>query len=187
MAIRIPKMPQGSTQEVLASYLAQPQARPAMRGVNLDNLGATEPYPVYFASLDDFESGTLPNEPGRWRQLLVADDVMGEADIDPQGRRVVALHRGPRAGGTARAVEGAYSLERVQKQDYELRLLESPAIYLVAIWLHAANDDTLIPIEPDRTGLARHEPISFQEALPRLRERAAFVRKAQDTERPSGA
>jgi hypothetical protein len=188
MAIRIPKMPQSGTHEALAKHLAQPEAVPAMRGVNLDDLGASEPYPVYFASLDDLESGTLPGQPTRWRQLLVTEErAVGEADLDPDGPRVVALHRGPRAGGTARAVETAHSLESVQAQDYELRLLESPGIYLVAIWLHGENDDVLIPIEPDRTGLLRHQPIALQDALPRLRERATFVKKAQNTERPSGA
>jgi hypothetical protein len=188
MAIRIPKMPQSGMNEALAKHLAQPQAIPAMRGLNLEDLGASEPYPVYFASLDDLESGTLPDQPGRWRQLLVTnDEAVGEADLDPDGSRVVALHRGPRAVGTARAVDSAHKLDRVQTQDYELRLLESPGIYLVAIWLHGATDDVLIPIEPDRTGLPRHQAIPLQEALPRLRERAAFVKRAQNTERPSGA
>jgi len=191
MAIRIPKMPNTGSHEAIARYLARPHARPVMQGIDLENVGASEPYPVYLATLDDLESGTLPQQPSHWRHLLVGEEgAVGEADIatEDEGARVVALHRGPRAAGTARALEGAESLDRVQKTDYELRLLESPAIHLVAVWLHASNDETLIAVEPDQTGLPRHEPVSFDQALPRLRELAAFVRNAQTTNPgPSGA
>jgi hypothetical protein len=67
-------------------------------------------------------------------------------------------------------------------------MLESPSIYLVAVWLHGERDDVLVPAEPDQSGLPLYEPTPLQEALPVLRRRANEVRTAQEqAPGPSGA
>jgi hypothetical protein len=189
MAIRIPKMPYADSYEAIARYLERPHARPLLSDLDLENLGASDPFPVYIATLDELVAGVLPKLPNVWRHLLVNEaGAVGEAELDPaEPDDVVAMHRGPRAAGTARAIEEAESFERAQRQDYELRMLESPAIHLVSVWLHGSNDDVLIPVEPDMTGLPLHQPVSHENAQSQLRQLAEFAKSSiRDNPGPSG-
>lgn len=190
MAIRIHSKPPSGSHDAIARYFSDSHTRPFMEGVDLENIGASDAYPVHVASLDQLASGKLPEEPHHWRHLLVqGGGAVAEADVvsEKGEARVVAVHRGPRVVGTVKALEGAHELEAARKHDYDLRLLEGPSIHLVALWLHSKNDDVLIPIEPDLTGLEHHRAIPLKEALPALRERAAAVQKAaKDYPGPSG-
>lgn len=182
MAIRNSKKAPSGSIRAIEEYLSHRESRPIMEGIDLENVGVTEAYPVYYASLEDLVSGNLPKGPSHWRHVLVTRGrAVGEVDVadDEDGLNVIAIHRGPRAIGTVKALEGARELPRTKRRSYELRMLEGPAIHLVAIWLHSAKDDLLLPVEPDLTGLPHHEPIPLAEAMPALRERAAVIKQAE--------
>src|SRR5713101_1552944 len=98
MAIRISRNAPSGSYDAVASYLSQRHASPVMASVDLENVGASEPYPVHIAGLEDLLSGKLPDQPRYWRHLLVsAGSAVAEADVEvgKEGARVVAVHRGP--------------------------------------------------------------------------------------------
>jgi len=175
--------PNGSL-EAVTRYFSDPSSRAFLQGIELSDLGASDAYPIHVATLEDLLSGNLPGVPDHWRHLLVqGDTAAAEADLADDEVRVVAVYRGPRAAGTVRALDQAALLER----DYEMRMLEAPSIHLVAVWLHADGDDSLIPVEPDDTGLPLYQPIALPDALLRLREIASAVQQdAIDNPGPSG-
>jgi hypothetical protein len=158
-------------------------------------LQASRPYRVYTVGLNDLEQGNLLNaaRESRWRHLLLqGESAVGEAEIPSDAgaaSRITAFHHGPRAQGTLEGLKRADALSDVQNADYELRLLESPAIFLVALWLHRnGDDDIIIPIPPDQSGLETYQRYRPADAAERLRQRARDVRKAQnDKPGPSGA
>jgi hypothetical protein len=178
MTIHIAKNAPSGSREALGRYFSEGTAPSFLRGGNLSTLSASDAYPVYIASLQDLLAGRLPPRPHVWRHLLFqADGPVAEADVThaEQTPRVVAMHRGPRAAATARALEAT---AEIHEKDYELRMLESPAIHLVAVWLHADTGGVMIPIEPDQSGLDRDQAIPMDDALPRLRDLATAVQQA---------
>lgn len=159
------------------------------------DLQASRPYRVYTVGLDDLEQGNLLTaaSESRWRHLLLqGEEAVGEAELPAaagEAARISAFHHGPRAQGTLEGLKQADSLQDVQNADYELRLLESPAIYLVALWLYRnGDDDLLIPIPPDRSGLKTYQHYRPSEAIPQLQQRAQEVKRMQQEKTgPSGA
>ncbi len=53
----------------------------------------------------------------------------------------------------------AEELDEVREEDFELRLLDIPSLYVVALWLHGARD-LIVPLPPTREGL---EPYAVYE------------------------
>lgn len=64
-----------------------------------------------------------------------------------------SLNEGPFVKSTASAFKIAEGLPEVSGQDFEPRLLQLPYVYLMALWLHGATDDLLIPLEPAPSGI----------------------------------
>ena len=101
-------------------------------------------------------------------------DVTGTtaAEVAPRDGRYVLTseNQGPFVAATADALERAKQLDG----DYELRVLSIPALYVVALWLHADSTDVLIPLAPAPNGLTANEPYdeaSFTAALRPLAEK----------------
>jgi hypothetical protein len=202
MPLRFPEnAPSGSIDQLESQLagIAPPAAGPApsaaLRAAAPD-MQASRAYRVYTVGLNDLEQGDLlaAASENHWRHLLLrGDEAVGEADLpaDAAGaaNRIIAFHSGPRAQGTLEGLRTADSLGSVQTNDYELRLLESPGIYLVALWLHRnGDDDLIIPVAPDRSGLERYRPYRPSEAAEVLQRRARNVRELQAANPgPSGA
>ena len=77
------------------------------------------------------------------------------------------------SGGGLQIAVGAQ--EPLQARHYELRLLRIPAVYAVALWLHAPDGDLLIPVSPAPPPLRANEPYdaaAFSAALRPLAESA---------------
>jgi len=194
MPIHTAGAPSPELHALVARHLSNPLAAPQLPPVKRGDVSASEPYPVYVLTLEELEAAeeTMAEKTPRvWRHLLVHQgSAVGEVDVTAEeaAPRVVAVHRGPRAPGTARALETAQQSSLLGASDFELRMVEAPAIYLVALWLHAPYDDVLIALDPDKSGLPLYEPTPLEQALPVLRRRAAQVRAAQAAAPgPSGA
>jgi len=174
----------GNSLDAVTQHLSDPDVQAFLEDFDFAALAASDAYPVHYVTLDDLLKGNLPGAPAHWRHLIVQGGAsVADADLAGDGGRVVAVHRGPRAAGTARAFDQAGQLDR----EYELRMLEGPAIHLVSVWLHADDDDVLIPIEPDDTGLPLYQPIALSNALPMLRDIAMQLEQDIESEPgPSG-
>ncbi len=50
-------------------------------------------------------------------------------------------------------------MEEVAKDDFELRVLRIPALYVMAFWLHGEKKDILVPMPPTNSRLNPTRPI----------------------------
>ncbi len=145
-----------------------PSGMPAK--MHLERLSHSEPHPVFYVPLDALAGGKLLDAATQasWRYLLVQDDApIAEAELSAgrKGARgagakaleFLGLTQGPFAGATVDALAAAERLPQVAAADYELRLLKIPAVYLVALWLHGAKDDILMPMGDPPGGLKRNK------------------------------
>jgi len=118
------------------------------------SLAAAVPHLVYFVGLDDVAQSRMLSaaRPTSWRYILLKGDyayAAAEVTINEDGELGGFSHvdRGPFAENIVAAVELAEITDTARGGDYELRLLSVPALYLVALWLHGA-DDLILPLAP---------------------------------------
>ncbi len=70
--------------------------------------------------------------------------------VSPDGtHQFASLNYGPFVPGTVEAIRAA---EQMTIPDSDVRVLEVPALYLVALWLAHGNESTLVPIAPGAAG-----------------------------------
>ena len=107
---------------------------------------------VYAATLPDvIERRTLQNaKPVGWRYVVLSGNTaVATAQVSGKNTANVAFSNVnySNASSTVRAIataeEGGYLTEKT-----EMRVLEIPGIYLVALWLHTNARDVLIPVDP---------------------------------------
>src|SRR5512133_364469 len=114
-------------------------------------------HPVYTAGLADAESGDVGRAAVQtdWRYLVQeGDETVATADATlDDAPTVTHVGEGPFGPATARAVRVAEALPQVQSGTYQLRTLRVPPLKVVALWLHADDDDLYIPLEPAGAGL----------------------------------
>jgi len=163
---------------------------PAMR---LEALSHSEPHPVYYVPLDALANGKLLAAATQtsWRYLLVQDDAaVAEAELSV-GRRgakgaaakpleFLGLTHGPFTAATIESLGAAERLPQVAADDYELRLLKVPAVYLAALWLHGAKDDILIPMGDPPGGLKKNKAYTEAAVIKALRGIVEQTRGFQD-------
>ena len=82
------------------------------------------------------------------------------------------FNHGPFVASTVEGVGRAEALDAVQQEDFELRVLEVPGLYTVALWLHGPRD-LLMPLPPTRGRLEPHVVYEEGEVIELLREPAA--------------
>jgi hypothetical protein len=126
------------------------QAQP--RALNL-----TVPHPVYTLTLEDIvqqRSLAVARTTG-WRYLIQeGDSAIASAEVITDARGVVQtfsqFNEGPFVAATARTIVAAEEIPQVEDGVYELRLLQIPALYVMALWLKDAegNRDLILPMEP---------------------------------------
>ncbi|PHM26098.1 hypothetical protein [Xenorhabdus budapestensis] len=116
-------------------------------------ISLSEPYRGYSLTLDDLAKGQGLGKAalGTWHYLIFADGVaVADARLADVGDKVefVSLNYGKIASASVNALALAESSSQLQGKTFELRLLFVSALHFVAIWLHTADEDVLIPIEP---------------------------------------
>jgi len=196
MPITFAKAPRSARAQLVGhlTELAR-ESRPPMASLRIEELSHSEAQPVYSVPLDALAQGKLlaaARQTG-WRYLLVKDNAaVAEAEL-PVARRgakaaasrasSLTLTQGPFAGATVDALHAAERLSQVARADYELRLLNVPAVYLVALWLHRADDDILIPMGNPPAGLKRNEPYREAAVIAALREPAGRTMRFDEASR----
>jgi hypothetical protein len=166
--------------EALGSLLSQPgSALSAMAGINPDRLSAAAPHRTYFVQLESVAEGRILSEAELtgWRYIVLNDEsplLAAELDIDADAGvlEFSNANLGPHAEGTLQGVRIAESLDEVRERDFELRLLEIPSLYVIALWLHGAEKDLLIPLPPTNPGLTPYRIYPVEDLSTFLREAA---------------
>jgi hypothetical protein len=197
MSITLRKAPHQGTARLtahLTELLRQKQFPSGMPvEMRLEKLSHSEPHPVFYAPLDALADGKLLDAATQasWRYLLVQGDAaIAEAELSA-GRRgakgagtkpleFLGLTQGPFTAATIEALGTAEQLPQVAAADYELRLLKVPAVYLVALWLHGAKDDILVPMGDPPGGLKRNRAYTEAAVIKALRGIVEQTKRFQD-------
>ena len=148
------------------------------------------PHEVYAMGLDDVVGGDLKKARRTgWRYLVLQGDrAVAAAVVDaPEGKARMQfshVNSGPFVEETVNAVAQAEGLEAVARGDYEVRLLNIPALYVMALWLHGERDDLLLPMPPTNESLDAKKVYAAADLLKRLKRPAQARSAFDDTPRP---
>jgi hypothetical protein len=157
MGIIIANPPEGGLQIIesaLTRFRNQPNLAAVItsRSAAADTLNAAVPHPVYFVGIKSLTKGKLLSAAvlRGWRYLLLNENEPYAATELNLNKRTGSLRFSHVNYGALleRTIDGlafAEKLEPVNRSDYELRLLDMPDLYIVALWLHGA-EDLIIPI-----------------------------------------
>ncbi|HEX2104517.1 MAG TPA: hypothetical protein VHF51_12755 [Solirubrobacteraceae bacterium] len=153
---------------------------------------AVPPQPVFTAGLEQLLSAQEAEETVEggptWRfSRFDANGELGAFEVNPESRGGSSV-----AGGDDRfsaAIRDALAVaaddERVRGGDYEARLFRVPALYLLALWLHAAQQpDLFVPLHAV-AGVETRTVYDQDSFLAALRDAAEGALSAyRDAERP---
>jgi hypothetical protein len=134
-------------------------------------------------SLDNLAQGRFLEgaTPGRWRFLVLQDGApFAHATLD-DANQVVGLSQGHAVQGFVDALTRAEGLDG----DYLVRVVEVPALRLMALWLHG-DQDWLIAFPFDMSPLGSLTPTAPADALPALQAQAASALAAMGRGGPIG-
>ncbi len=147
----------------------------SMEGGVPANLNIAAPHPFYFVGLKDVAEGNLLEGAilKGWRYLVLrGDETVGAANLviseQDQSLQFSHMSHGPFAQNTVEGISFAESLPEVISDDYELRLLDIPSLYVVSLWLHG-SEDKLIPLPPTNSALEPYKSYSEAELSTALR------------------
>lgn len=145
-------------------------------------LKMSPPQPLYSATTEDILRHTLVDAkvPDSW-QLLVARGGEPFATVEMRVERhhdgtEEYVYAGVFTGGHAISIyEGLSVAESVCSHSlysYELRVIRAPTVYLYAVWLHARDNDVIIPCAPAPAPLGANQPMEPDSVCTALRELA---------------
>lgn len=192
MAIRIPNAPSAAfeaLQRTLPEVLEAHNPPGSRLRDSLESMGGaadidvSEPLPVYVAQ----HHGHIVSDASlqSWRYVVGGAETPASADVkavDPYAEsldaaggsaddlQVASITEGPFVAGV---VDTASRMEALvpDDDDYELRVLEIPSLYTVAMWLHGKKD-LFMPVEPAPRGLESkvYDSDEFDKALAKIAE-----------------
>jgi hypothetical protein len=154
-----------------------PEQLHALAGAAPGDLAQSVPHEVFTLGLDDLRAGRsmAGARSTGWRYLLREGDQV-VASAETAGTAFSHFNRGPFVASTAAALQAAEAAPQAQARSYDLRLLHVPALYTMALWLHAdGGDDVLVPLDPAPPGIDANHPYPADELLGILAQRAAQV------------
>jgi hypothetical protein len=183
------ELPPGAL-DAVSRALAATQRFPRRRG---GALSLSSPHPIFTIPLDRLAASDRPFDTAElvgWRALLEEDKRVVAAVELPEaeaGKAGALINRGPFVQATVSALSTAERHERVASERLELRLLRVNALYLLALWLHAAEDaaDLFIPLAPAPAPLQAdiaYESTGFEAEISDMARSLASVYEA--AERP---
>ena len=180
MPIIHPKAPEGGV-ELISRHVGKILQDHApfealMKSAKAEDLSLAEPHQIYVVDLDAIAAGKLLSAATLvgWRYLIVqGNDAVSEAEhSEPEAEgaaEFLGLYKSRFANETLNAIHAVEGSPKLAKQDYELRYLKVPALYLAAIWLAREGKDLIVPLDPAPDGLKANVPISEEAVLKALR------------------
>lgn len=181
-----------AVQNAITRVLPQPDS--ALRGFSregVEDVAVSVPHPVYTLGLRDVAAGAISSTARLegWRYLLIGgEQAVAAAEVagtDQTGVRFSHFNDGPFVGATLEGLGAAEALREVKSDDYEVRLLKAPALYLIALWLHGREEEIYLPLPPVPSGLKPLRAYREKELLEVLRPAAAERLRFDD--RPEAA
>ena len=128
------------------------QARFPEAGAADDTYDMSPPMAVVYLSRDDLrgDKGIDGVQPAAWRQLVrLGGEPVGLSDVvvDPsEGPQFTQLNYGPFVKSVADVV--ARPERSVDTFNGQVRMLEIPALYTVALWYDGPKENLVIPLDP---------------------------------------
>ncbi|MFL6115777.1 MAG: hypothetical protein ACJ786_31180 [Catenulispora sp.] len=126
----------------------------ALHGARADQLDLSTPHQVFTVGLDAITSGAglAAAQPVGWRFLVMNNGQLvasAETTQAPDGTNEASqFTEGPFVDATDKALHDLRKLPQLEAAGFELRLLRIPALYVMALWLHAPTTDLLVPLAP---------------------------------------
>ena len=130
----------------------------ALRGAHKDRLDLSTPHEIFTMGLDDITSGAGLDraQPVGWRYFVEEGGQLiasAETTLAPDGtQEASSFNEGPFVAETDKAVKSIRKLPQLEAAGFELRLLRIPALYVMALWLHAPATDLVVPLAPSPIG-----------------------------------
>ncbi|MGI8684608.1 MAG: hypothetical protein ACR2MO_05895 [Acidimicrobiales bacterium] len=176
MPIRTEKAPPRSVavvERTLTRLLAEPQFRRRAKvgSVEKEPLSLSTPHSVYSVGVDELLRGGLKAaEPTSTRFIILQGDrTLGSAETRLEGDRPGAfanVAQGPEVDGFVEGLARTEALDRVAKDDFELRALRINELHVHALWLKGASGtDVIVPIEPSPEPFAPGRALEVDEFL----------------------
>jgi len=165
MGLNLPPPPKKGLdiiRDALGSLVTQPEsAAYAMAAEGTENIVTAAPHKIYFVGLEDIAAGRVLSAARfvGWRYIILSRDdprAAAELSVDDSGGNLEfsQVNQGPYVGSTIEGFSFAEGLDEVQTNDYEVRLIKIPALYIIGLWLHGqAGEDLIIPLPPTRPEL----------------------------------
>ena len=187
MALRIPAPPQHAVDAMHSTFQAFADKgfrSPALRAADPTQLSLTQPHQVFVLGADDLVAGRglEAAQPTRWRYLVrEGDKIIAAASVlstrAGDARDFSHINEGPFVASTAAALEYLRNHPDLTSGDFELRLLQVPALHTMAIWLHpnSGGEDLLVPLAPSPVAVPTGQAIPAAELLSELAEKAKQV------------
>jgi hypothetical protein len=192
MALIAPEPPKQAADAVHSTFLELNMNRafrsPALRSAT-GPLQLTEPHQVFTLGLTDLAAGKGLDaaKPTGWRYLVQEDDkVLASAESVAVGSAnehvFSAFNEGSFVASSASAIRAVREIPEVEQSGFELRLLNVPGLYVLALWLHGAQgkDDLLVPLAPSPVETPAGKPVAAAVLLKELADKAHAPIEAAD-------
>jgi hypothetical protein len=201
MGLTLPSTPPGTQQVVeLAMQRAQTSGRFAFSGVTGGAAAVVTPvapHQVYSIGLNELAEsrGLHAAKMVGWRTIILHGSIpVAAVDFTgggPEPRNLKSVNQGPQVQSSASAISLAEGMSQVKEKDYEPRLLQISSIYLVSLWLHGAQEEIFIPLEPAPGDFKAYNVYSedafFSLATGLAKRRMQFDDRPKGTPSPSAA
>lgn len=195
MTLRVPEATEASV-ETVRSHLSGLAGRTGFRDraltrANPAGLALAVPHDVYSLGLSDLAEGASLDAAtvvGRRFIVMDGDKPIASAEVADQDKGSgFQANEGPYVESTAAAIEHAERDPDLADNDYEVRVLRIPALYVMALWLknEQGGADVLIPLDPTPAPLEAGRKYAPAEIRSPLAE-AARARLAFDDEDEPG-
>lgn len=183
MAFIAPKPPQQALDAMHTTFLNLSRNRafrtPALRNAT-GTLQLAEPQQVFTLDLTGLVAGKGLDaaRPTGWRYLVQeGDKVLASAETvaGPRGEQVFSAFNESRfVDSSAKAIRAVREIPEVEQGGFELRLLNVPGLYVLALWLHDAQGkgDLLVPLAPSPVETPAGKPVAAAVLLKELADKA---------------
>jgi hypothetical protein len=191
MAFIAPKPSQQALDAMHSTFLDLSRNRafrtPALRNAT-GTLQLAEPQQVFTLDLSDLVAGKGLDvaKPTGWRYLVQeGDNVLASAEtvVGPRGEQVFsAFNEGRFVDSSAKAMRAVREFPEAAQGGFELRLLNVPGLYVLALWFHEAQGrgDLLQPLAPSPVETPGDKPAPAAVLLKELAAKARVPMEAAD-------
>ncbi len=178
MATKTPRPPRDSADAVRAVAQDLLPARFTRQAFTEMSVDVSEPVPVLHLGLDAILEGAGPQAAvhSGWRHVVhLGGDAVALADVDEVGggAQVRQLNYGPYVASVEKSL--ARSRRSLEKLGGEVRLVQVPALYVLALWHDRSDGGDVVVLDPAPAPFEPGTAYDVEEFVAMLREAARAV------------